>query len=1518
MTLGMNNSSSPSTDKRGGAKDNNGEHSDLQHGDRSNRGSPVPNFGGTQNNEGVNNPDQQGIMQQDDRSPSILSSRRKTQHEKESTLFTSVSRKQTEIVAEVENKKDKVSGSVTSLRSETYVRPPDQTKDKDNENEKNIEKAEKDVKSKKSDPLLGSRLKTSAEGDDLSPESESRKPTPSPRRKNSNKKSSQDEIVVGSLPVGKSTLGESTTSVGGNRTEILAEDSYNKGESEEKISGSVTSLRSETYVSPAGNLHEQVDQNESEKKPKTVDEEIPDLSQSNKVTDLKTTEEGDTVDLDLDLESRKPAPSRRNSKKKPQKHEKVPEAPAHKSQLEQEINQESGDSRNLTVPPQSKGEQEGEGVEEAIPKDDVVEMTSTMPSIEQVDKTKVASKAASSPDSEQEGGMESKAGNKPAFTGKLTIHERNHVGATTRSPTTTSDDSQNSSETDNINVVVRVRPLNKVESERKDQDIIKFPGDGAVWIENWGSTKSFTFNVVFETEALQEDVFEHSGVKKLIDMSINGFHCTAFAYGQTGSGKTHTITGPPSTFLDENLENHNEQLHGLIPRSFRYLVDSLNKPHSGTFTIQASYLEIYNEQVFDLLNPSQSKHLSIRWSKERGFYVENLFMVECETADDLMAVLEEGLRNRQVGAHNLNETSSRSHSMLSLMIDSEVPDGDENIYITKHGKLTFVDLAGSEKVKDSGSSGEQLIESNNINKSLLVLGNCISALGDAKKRQGHIPYRDSKLTKLLADSLGGNGVALMIACISPSASNVGETMNTLRYANRAKKIRNKPVVQIDPRESLLISLKKELKVLRQENHYLRQQLNFPDKPKGKLAKGNDEGFKELLRQATKMKLEKDREEAAVNPTGASGAVPKQDSILSDTSAALNDNGLYEMLQEYMIENETLRSQNSGLHSGKDKIEREHEMLSRENEKLLRKLEQLDRIMTRSPSLYSARSSGYSQRSTYDWIPSYDSTPLQTPPYYQSRQQYWYDSPSSQSSARSRDPRDAWYTPPPAQGDRYQLHGRSRSSPNDLPPLPYNNHHGGNPYDVPPGGPNGYQYSPPQRQHPNPLPPPHPGNRPPHRLPPAPKARTKPPTSYSDKFQQQLEQKQNQEPANVQNPHQGGSPNNYGYHGQRGADKIPRQQYQDYQRNNYDSFGYWNSGPPLGTVPGPSQGPPPVMSHSGTSVPPQSLPPQSLPPRGSQSEVQGAPDLRNDGRKVGKKISKADTNKTSTSPSGHKASPERGMFFVMFNTCRGQTFVAPNDLPPLPYNNHHGGNPYDVPPGGPNGYQYSPPQRQHPNPLPPPHPGNRPPHRLPPAPKARTKPPTSYSDKFQQQLEQKQNQEPANVQNPHQGGSPNNYGYHGQRGADKIPRQQYQDYQRNNYDSFGYWNSGPPLGTVPGPSQGPPPVMSHSGTSVPPQSVPPQSLPPRGSQSEVQGAPDLRNDGRKVGKKISKDTNKTSTSPSGHKASPERDLPQDQLNQKLEQELAQLEGQILDYQHLTQEAQRGPPKVKKKPKVAAPR
>ncbi|XP_041349655.1 uncharacterized protein LOC121368954 isoform X2 [Gigantopelta aegis] len=300
-------------------------------------------------------------------------------------------------------------------------------------------------------------------------------------------------------------------------------------------------------------------------------------------------------------------------------------------------------------------------------------------------------------------------------------------------------------------------------------------------------------------------------------------------------------------------------------------------------------------------------------------------MKQTKTTED-----EEGLRNRQTGSHGLNEFSSRSHSMLTVTIDSEYPDpDDENLYITKRGKLSFVDLAGSEKVKDQNLGAGVLSESNSINKSLLVLGNCISHLGDSKRRHGHIPYRDSKLTKLLADSLGGNGVTLMITCITPSSYNVTETMNTLRYASRAKKIKTKPAIKMDPREKLILSLKREIKILRNENHYLRQQLEFPAKPKGQLQKENDEKF---------MKFIKEQQQ--------------------------KESGLNEMLQEYMVENEALRGENSDLHSTRDRIRREQQLLYRENEKLMKRVEELERVVSQSPSTWQQAAAAHPQYEGY--------------------------------------------------------------------------------------------------------------------------------------------------------------------------------------------------------------------------------------------------------------------------------------------------------------------------------------------------------------------------------------------------------------------------------------------------------------------------------------------------------------------------------------------------------------------------
>nr|XP_019923522.2 kinesin-like protein KIF12 isoform X10 [Crassostrea gigas] len=496
--------------------------------------------------------------------------------------------------------------------------------------------------------------------------------------------------------------------------------------------------------------------------------------------------------------------------------------------------------------------------------------------------------------------------------------ERSSTTLSSAAATETSDDQLD----DHINVVLRVRPLNSQEQNRNDTFCAQFHGGGRLEIQNFNQPKQFGYNVVFEPEASQEDVFDNSGMKKLIDMALNGYACTALAFGQTGSGKTHTMTGPPQQLYEEEFEggkHPDPDMVGLMQRSFTYLLQQAESV-AGNKVIRASYLEIYNEQVIDLLNPNQKRYLQVRWSKNKGFYVENLFVAECESVDDLMAVLEEGMRNRQTGSHGLNEFSSRSHSMLTLTIDTEQQDpDDENLYLTKRGKLTFVDLAGSEKVKDSESSDMTLKESNNINRSLLVLGNCISSLGDPKKRQGHIPYRDSKLTKLLADSLGGNGVTLMIACVTPSSHHVHETINTLRYASRAKKIKTKPIVKMDPREKLILSLKREIKILRNENGYLRQQLEFPAKPKGELQKSNDEKFMKFLKTQGK-----ETNDPKTNVKGGT------------------EEGLYEMLQEYMIENESLRTENSEMHQAKDKVKREQQLMYRENERLTKVIEKLER------------------------------------------------------------------------------------------------------------------------------------------------------------------------------------------------------------------------------------------------------------------------------------------------------------------------------------------------------------------------------------------------------------------------------------------------------------------------------------------------------------------------------------------------------------------------------------------------
>ncbi|XP_053987978.1 kinesin-like protein KIF12 isoform X1 [Hylaeus volcanicus] len=481
----------------------------------------------------------------------------------------------------------------------------------------------------------------------------------------------------------------------------------------------------------------------------------------------------------------------------------------------------------------------------------------------------------------------------------------------------------------NINVVVRVRPLNRKEVKAGDDMAVQFPGDGQIYCDGFPSSadkkgKLFSYNVVFEPTASQEDILQFSGVKKLIEMAVEGFNCTAFCYGQTGSGKTHTLTGPPEML--DGMKHYSED-NGLVFRSFVYLFKLLQERQQCNFVLRASFLEIYNEKVIDLLNPGTSrKPLMVRWSKKtRGFFVENLFTVECEELDDLLAVLEEGLRNRSVGAHNMNEQSSRSHSILTVSITSE-QQMDNNVFISKQGKINFVDLAGSEMTKKTQSEGKTLEEANNINKSLMVLGYCISSLSDGKRKGGHIPYRDSKLTKLLADSLAGNGVTLMIACVSPARSNASETLNTLRYAARVKKIRTKPIVVMDPREALILSLKREVGALQTENEHLKAALNFS---------GDDQ---DIVRSESKA-------ESKVHSTPPS--------VDLDKLSEMEQPELSQLIRSYITENEALRRENAELYATREQVIRDQELVCRENERLLKKLEDVNsvsyrRVCCRSP------------------------------------------------------------------------------------------------------------------------------------------------------------------------------------------------------------------------------------------------------------------------------------------------------------------------------------------------------------------------------------------------------------------------------------------------------------------------------------------------------------------------------------------------------------------------------------------
>lgn len=264
--------------------------------------------------------------------------------------------------------------------------------------------------------------------------------------------------------------------------------------------------------------------------------------------------------------------------------------------------------------------------------------------------------------------------------------------------------------------------------------------------------------------------------------------------------------------IDAHKDIEDNDFAGIIPRACTDLFDSVmlengekSASEQKTFLIHASYLEIYNENVRDLLDPnsaSSSSTLELKENPDKGVYVKNLSMHKCTSAAQTQKLMAKGWKNRSTGATLMNQDSSRSHAIFSIYVETEF---EGNI---RAGKLHLVDLAGSERQSKTMASGIRLKEAAKINLSLSALGNVISALVDGKAK--HIPYRDSKLTRILQDSLGGNTKTLMVACISPADNNYEETLSTLRYANRAKKIKNAPRINEDPKDTLLRQYQEEI------------------------------------------------------------------------------------------------------------------------------------------------------------------------------------------------------------------------------------------------------------------------------------------------------------------------------------------------------------------------------------------------------------------------------------------------------------------------------------------------------------------------------------------------------------------------------------------------------------------------------------------------------------------------------------------------------------------------------------
>ena len=412
-----------------------------------------------------------------------------------------------------------------------------------------------------------------------------------------------------------------------------------------------------------------------------------------------------------------------------------------------------------------------------------------------------------------------------------------------------------------VRVLVRARPLLRDEVESGATCSLLNLGSGHISLVNkQGGTSNYGADHVCGPESSQDEIFQKGGLTELVGAAVDGYSATVFAYGQTGSGKTFTMEGYNYTRAagskgpSVDFDTPKERL-GVVPRTLRTLFEAVHARNAGaaaaksTFRVKCHFVQIYKEQVLDLLNPASGgggggggggrvfgggaglgapQGLRMRWSPEKEFFVDNLFVEEVATAEEAEELFQRGVRNKRVAETRMNTASSRSHCMLTLLVQQLATDRAEKVLA--EGRLTLVDLAGSERQHAllEPTNKAAMHESVQINKSLFTLRKVILALSEASgqaeagKKVGHVPYRDSTLTRLLKHALGGNSHTLMVACLSPSDLHVEENASTLAYAARARAIKNEVRVNTDPHTAQVLTLKAEIARLKAEIVRLQQ------------------------------------------------------------------------------------------------------------------------------------------------------------------------------------------------------------------------------------------------------------------------------------------------------------------------------------------------------------------------------------------------------------------------------------------------------------------------------------------------------------------------------------------------------------------------------------------------------------------------------------------------------------------------------------------------------------------------